>query len=79
MPTIISGTVSLLNAATGWITVIAPIVGGLFAGYHAIRKSMSDDDMAIQKHQKMIKNAVIGTVIAMTASGIITFVTGYYK
>lgn len=78
MPTIISGTINLLKAASTWVTIIAPIVGGLFGGYHAIRKSMSEDDMAIQKHQKMIKNAVVGTVIAISISGIITFVSSYY-
>ena len=56
MPSIISGTISLLNAAAGWITVIAPIVGGLFGGYHAIMKSKADDEMEIAKHQKMIKS-----------------------
>lgn len=78
MPTIISGTIELLNAASGWILILAPIVGGLFGGYHALRKSASDDDMEIQKHQKMIKNAVIGTVIALSISGIVKFVSGFY-
>ena len=78
MPSIISGTISLLNAAAGWITVIDPIEGGLFGGYHAIMKSKADDEMEIAKHQKMIKNAVVGTVIAMTITGTITFVTSFY-
>lgn len=79
MPRIISGTVSLLNTASGWITVIAPIVGGLFGGYHAIMKSKADDEMEISKHSKMIKNAVVGTVLAMTITGTITFITGFYS
>lgn len=79
MPRIISGTVSLLNTASGWITVIAPIVGGLFGGYHAIMKSKADDEMEIAKHSKMIKNAVVGTVLAMTITGTITFITGFYS
>lgn len=79
MPQIIQGTLTLLNTAFGWLAILAPVVGGLFGGYHAIRKSMSDDEMAIAKHQKMIKNAIIGTVIAMTIGGTITFVTGFYS
>ena len=78
MPTIISGTLALLNAASGWITVLAPVVGGVFGGYHAIMKSRADDEMEIAKHQKMIKNAIIGTVVAMTITGTITFVTSFY-
>lgn len=78
-PSIISGTISLLNSASGWITIIAPIVGGLFGGYHAIRKSHAEDDTEIKKHEKMIKNAIVGTVIAMTITGTITFVTSFYK
>ncbi len=79
MPTIISGTIALLNAASKWILLIAPLTGSVFGGYHAIKKSTSDDDMEIKKHEKMIKNAIVGVVVAMTVSGIITFVTGYYK
>lgn len=79
MPKIISGTVALINTASGWILILAPVVGGLFGGYHAIRKSASDDDMEIQKHQKMIKNSVTGVVLALSISGIIKFVSGFYK
>lgn len=79
MPTIVSGTIALLNSASGWITIIAPILGGLFGGYHALMKSKAEDDMEIAKHQKMIKNAIVGTVIAMTISGTVTFVTSFYS
>lgn len=78
MPTIISGTIALLNAASGWVLILAPIVGGLFGGYHAIRKSASDDDMEIAKHDKRIKNAVFGVILALSISGIVKFVAGYY-
>lgn len=79
MPKIISGTVELLNQASGWILILAPIIGSLFGGYHALRKSASDDDMEIQKHQKMIKNAVVGVVVAISISGIVKFVSGFYS
>lgn len=78
MPTIVSGTISLLNQVAGWIIVLAPLCGGVFGGIHAIKKASSDDDMAIQKHQKMIKNAVTGTIVAMSITGIIKFVCGFY-
>lgn len=78
-PKIISGTIELVNTASTWVLVLAPIVGGLFGGYHAIRKSTCEDDMEIKKHEKMIKNSVIGVILALSVSGIISFVSGYYS
>lgn len=78
-PQIITGTINLVNTASTWVMVISPIVGALFGGYHAIRKSTCDDDMEIKKHEKMIKNAITGVVIALSISGIVTFVSGYYS
>ena len=78
-PKIISGTIELVNAATSWLLILAPITGALFGMYHAIRKSMSDDETEIKRHSKMIKNAVIGVIIALCLSGIINFVSGFYS
>jgi hypothetical protein len=78
-PKIVSGTVKLINAVSGWLLILAPLTGAAFGIFHAIKKSSAEDDMAIAKHQKMIHNSITGVIWAMTISGLITVISSYYK
>lgn len=77
-PIIISGTINLFNAAKGWINLLIPVCGGVFVGFHSWQKSMSDDESMIAKHNKMIKNTIIGCIMAMAAVNLISFVLSFY-
>ncbi len=78
-PKIVSGTVDLFKAASGWLLLIIPVGAGLFVGYHALQKSLTDDQAVIAEKNKLIKNTIIGAIIAMTADGLITIILGFYN
>lgn len=78
-PKIVSGTVNLLKNATSWLMILIPLGAGLFLGFHAFMKSISDDQAVIAEKNKMMKNVLIGAVIATTASGLATFILNYYN
>jgi hypothetical protein len=78
-PKLVSGTVALAKAASGWLTGAILATAGLFAGYFAWQKSISQDDANIAKYNKLIKNTVVGAVIAMTISGLITVILSFYS
>lgn len=78
-PKIVTGTVDLFKAVTSWLLLIIPVGAGAFAGWHALQKSMSEDDAVISQKNKLIKNTIIGAAIAMTADGLIVTVLSFYK
>jgi hypothetical protein len=77
-PKIVSGTLNLFAAASGWLLLIIPVGAGLFVGYHALQKSLTDDQAVIAEKNKLIKNTVIGAIIAECADGLITVILGFY-
>lgn len=78
-PKLVTGTVNLFKAVTRWLLLIIPVGAGAFAGWHALQKSMSEDDAVISQKNKLIKNTIIGAAIAMTADGLIVTVLSFYK
>lgn len=77
-PTLITGSVALLQSATTWLLMLIPVGAGLVLGYHALQKSMADDETTIAHRNKLMKNVIIGSAIAETASGFITVVLSFY-
>lgn len=77
-PKIVSGTFNLLQAATGWLTVLIPPGAGLFLGFHAWQKSLTDDQAVIAEKNKLMKNVLIGAAIATTATSLAWAVLSFY-
>ena len=77
-PRIVTGTYDLLQAATGWLLIIIPVGAGLFVGFHALQKSMTEDQAVIAEKNKLIKNTIISAIVAECASGIITAILSFY-
>jgi cadmium resistance protein CadD (predicted permease) len=78
-PKIVTGTLKLAQTATTWLLGLIPVTAGLVAGFFAWQKSVSQDDAAITKYNKLIKNVIIGAVLAETVSGLITVILSFYK
>lgn len=77
-PRIVSGTLALIQAATGWLTLIIAGGAGLYLGYLAITKGMTDDQAVIAEKSKLMKNTVRSAVIAASATGIISLILSFY-
>lgn len=78
-PKIVTGTVALFRAATSWLLLIIPLGAGSYVGYHALQKSLTDDQGVISEKNKLIKNTIIGAIIAECASGLVTVILGFYS
>lgn len=78
-PVLVTGTVALFQAITGWLLILIPVVAGCFLGYHAFTKMATDDTAVIAEKNRHMKNVIISAAIAETASGLITVILGFYK
>lgn len=78
-PKLVSGTVALFQAATGWLLLIIPVGAGAVLGYTALQKSLTDDHAVLAEKNKMMKNVIIGAAIAETASGLVTALLAFYS
>lgn len=78
-PKLVSGTAALFEAVSRWLLVIIPVGAGAVLGYHALQKSLSDDQAVIAEKNKQMKNVIIGAAIATTASGLVSIILGFYS
>lgn len=78
-PKLVSGTVALFAAISGWLLIIIPGGAGAILGWHAFQKTLTDDQATIAEKNKLMKNVIIAAAVAETASGIITIVLNFYK
>lgn len=75
-PTSVSGMVT--SATTGITTItnalppVAGVAGGSVAGYHAVAKAMAHDPQVIQRHHQGIKHGIVGGLVGIGATSIIT-------
>lgn len=78
-PKLVTGTVALFSAISNWLLIIIPVGAGAVLGYHALQKSLSDDQAIIAEKNKLMKNVLIGAAIAETAVGLVAVVLSFYK
>lgn len=78
-PKLVTGTVALFKAASGWLLLIIPVGAGLFVGFHAIQKALTDDQAVIAEKNKLMKNTLIGAAIAETADGLVAIILAFYQ
>ena len=75
---IIGGVTKLLNDALGWLSGLIPLGCALFLGFHAFKKTMSDDQAMIADCNKKMKNTLISGVVAVSAVLIVKFLLSTY-
>lgn len=75
---IAKGTEKLIQDATSWALVIAPIVTTLAIIYFFIRKGMADE-MEHKKWNDRVIVAIISCIFAVSASVVIQLLLGYYS
>ena len=80
MPTVVTGTLALLSAATGWLLGIVPVGGGLMASYHWFMSGpgAGGDEMLASQHKRATRNTLIGTLLAVCAVGLVKTLLSFY-
>lgn len=71
------GFQNLINDATNWLLVIAPIVGGICIVFFCIRRS-SADEMDQKKWNNRIITAAVSTIGAVLGVALLNLVLGYF-
>jgi len=77
-PKLVSGTLELIKKGTGWLTLIVGGGAALFLGYLALCKALTEDQAVIAEKNKLMKNTVKSSVIAVSATGLITLILSFY-
>ena len=72
------GTQQLIQDATTFLMVIAPIAAGMFIIYFCIRKSAADE-MDQKKWNNRIVVAIVSCIGAVLGSATLNVIIGYYK
>jgi len=79
-PAIVSGTLDLLEAATGWLLVLIPAGCATMLGWHAFVKQMNEGDPAQASiHNRAMKNILIGGAIGVSAISIVKAFLAFYS
>lgn len=72
------GTEKLIDDATKWLLVLAPIVGGLLIIYFCIRRAAADE-MDQKKWNNRIVVTIVSCIGAVIGSATLNIIIGYYK
>lgn len=75
---IVKGTEQLIQDATTWLMVLAPVAAGLLIIYFCIRRSAADE-MDQKKWNNRIMVAVISCIGAVLGSATLNVIIGYYQ
>ena len=75
---IAKGTEKLIQDATTWLMILAPVVAGLLIIYFCIRRSASDE-MDQKKWNNRIVVAIVSCIGAVLGSATLNIIIGYYQ
>lgn len=75
---IAKGTEKLIQDATTWLMILAPVAAGLLIIYFCIRRSAADE-MDQKKWNNRIIVAVVSCVGAVLGSATLNIIIGYYQ
>jgi len=78
MPPFLTQITTLLTNAGGWIAGLAGVGGGCMVAYHAIMRNLNDDPQMVAHHTGSIKKVLTGTAIAVSATGLATWLAGQF-
>lgn len=75
---IAKGTEKLIQDATTWLMILAPVAAGLLIIYFCIRRSAADE-MDQKKWNNRIVVAVVSCIGAVLGSATLNIIIGYYQ
>jgi hypothetical protein len=78
MPDFIAQLVGFFRTALTWVVALAIPAVALTAGYHALMRSMAQDEMAAMHHARALKGTLVYGVIVILAGGIVSAILGAF-
>lgn len=75
---IAKGTEKLIQDATTWLMILAPVLAGLLIIYFCIRRSAADE-MDQKKWNNRIVVAIVSCIGAVLGSATLNIIIGYYQ
>ncbi|MGL5434546.1 MAG: Mbov_0395 family pilin-like conjugal transfer protein [Lachnospiraceae bacterium] len=75
---IATGTTKLIQDASTWLLVLAPIVAGMLIIYFCIRRAAADE-MDVKKWNNRIGAAIVSCIGAVLGSATLNVIIGYYR
>lgn len=75
----VNNVMNLLNDATTWIIMLIPAGAGVMLGYQALMKQFTDDEAMIAKHNRAMKNILVGAAIGVSCVGIVKAILAYFN
>ena len=75
---IAKGTEKLIQDATTWLMILAPVAAGLLIIYFCIRRSAADE-MDQKKWNNRIVVAIVSCIGAVLGSATLNIIIGYYQ
>lgn len=75
---IAKGTEQLIQDATSWLMILAPVAAGLLIIYFCIRRSAADE-MDQKKWNNRIVVAIVSCIGAVLGSATLNIIIGYYQ
>ena len=72
------GTKKLVEDATAWMLILAPIAAGLCIIYFCIRRAAADE-MDVKKWNNRIVAAIVSCIGAVVASATLNVLMGYFQ
>ena len=71
-----------INYITGWVSwllILIPAGAGMTVAYYAVKKTITNDAETIGQCEARIKQTIIGAIIGVTLSGLITVIRTFYS
>jgi hypothetical protein len=79
MPEIVTGAQRLFQDLLRWLLVLIPLAGGAMIAWHSVAKLLSDGDPGtVADCNRKIKQVIVGVIIGMSASGIVSAAMAYF-
>lgn len=79
MPEFVVQLTGFFRTALTWVVALAIPAVALTAGYHALMRSLAQDEMAALHHTRALKGTLIYGVIVLLAGGIVSAVLGAFR
>lgn len=70
--------INFLSGWISWLLVIIPVGAGTMVTYQAFRKSIAENESVINECNAKIKNTILGAIVALTISGLVTVIKSFY-